>query len=132
MADGIAAPPRAFADFDDSEPSNAGYFPPYSVWPPSAGRYFPPVVGDPAWCIGHVDTSATRSHHTHWERFGPDGVVVTQDEGQPALVSTADVVTDRPRTAEQALLLAFQIQQAALFAMRQPIAAPPFGAVAVA
>ena len=124
MTDGTGASPRAFVDApnDDSEPSNAGWFPPYTSWPPTVGRVFPPVIGDPDWCVGHVDDTMTRSHHTHWERFGPDSVVVIQDEGRPAMVSTADVDTERPRTPEHALLLAAQIKQAALFAMGLPVA----------
>jgi len=128
MANGTDASPRAFVDapHDDSQPSNTGWFPPYNAWPPNISRVFPPVVGDPDWCVGHVDDSVTHSHHTHWERFGPDGVVVTQDDGHPARVSLADVDLDAERTPELAALLAFQIAQAELFAARQPVI-PPLG-----
>lgn len=74
----------------------------------------PPHFG----CVGHADPSMLRSHHTHWERFGPSGIVATIDGNGPALVSLADLATDRPYTPEHALLVAQEISEASRFAQR--------------
>lgn len=93
-------------------------------WPPSSLRVFPAFDWCPGWCAGHVDDSVSDTHHTVWEYFGPDGVVVVQIDGQAAAVSLADVDLEAARTAEQEQLLAFQIGMAERFAARQPIWQP--------
>lgn len=74
----------------------------------------PPHFG----CVGHADNSALKSHHTHWERFGPSGIVATLDGHGPALVSLADLATDRSYTPEHALLVAHEISEASRFAQQ--------------
>lgn len=109
---------------DEPQPASPApfYVSPFSLsaWPPDTSTpvfdytpFCPPGFG----CAGHVDDSALTSHHTHWERFGPSGVVVTQDDDGPALVSPGDV-REGPLTAEHALLLCREIEMAAMFAMR--------------
>lgn len=109
---------------DEPQPASVApfYVSPFSLsaWPPDTSTpvfdytpHCPPYLS----CAGHIDDSALTSHHTHWERFGPSGVVVTQDDDGPALVSPGDY-REGPLTAEHALLLAREIEMAAKFAIQ--------------
>jgi hypothetical protein len=102
---------------------NADWFLINRPWPPDNAPAFDLFDWCPAWCAGHVDDTMPDTHHTGWFRFGPDGVVVEQIDGQAAWVSVADVDRDAHRTEEQAALLEFQIVMAERFAARQPIRA---------
>jgi hypothetical protein len=88
------------------------------------------ACADKPWCEGHVDDSVT-SHGTEYDFFGPDGVVVTQGEGRPPMVSLIDFdPAQNDYTPAHARRIAFQILQAADLAERyaQPSAT---GAVAL-
>lgn len=97
------------------------YFLLTAPWPVDNKRVLPVFAWCPDWCFGHIDDSTSDTHYTAWFRFGPDGVVVEQTDGQAAWVCTNDVDRDAPRTPEQAELLEFQIAMAQRFAARQPI-----------
>lgn len=91
----------------------------FSIWPVDASqpvfpRYpeCPPLFG----CAGHVDPSELDTHDTHWERFGPSGVVVTLTGAKPPMVSTEGVRTIW--APEHALLYAAEITHAAQFAQQ--------------
>ena len=83
-----------------------------------------PACADKPWCEGHVDSTVT-AHGTEYEFFGPDGVVVTQIEGQPPVVSLIDFnPTQNDYTPAHARRLAFQILQAADLAERYTQTSP--------
>lgn len=72
----------------------------------------------PTWCEGHIDDSVP-THGTSVDYFGPDGVVVNQNDGQPPIVSLINYRTPQVDfTPTRARLLAFQILQAADLAER--------------
>jgi len=91
-------------------------FPPRSV--------FARTTECPIFCEGHVDESVT-SHGTEYDFFGPDGVVVTQAQDKPPVVSLIDFnPVQHDFTPAHARRLAYQILQAAELAERytQPCA----------
>ena len=113
MSDGIGLPGTSMAAHLTVPLSMA-------IWPPNpATPVFdwtptcPPHFG----CIGHVDPSALNNHHTHWERFGPSGVVVTLEGTAPPALCLDNLPTSRPYTPEHALLLVEEIRGAANFAL---------------
>lgn len=88
------------------------------IWPANTGPAFPnyPECPPGFGCLGHADPSALNIHDTHWERFGPSGVVATTTDGRPAVVSTEGAPS--VWTPEHALLYAREIELAAQFALR--------------
>lgn len=96
------------------------YVPPFGFtpWPVNTESAFPlyPLCPPHFGCAGHADTTALKTHDTHWERFGPSGVVVTVTNGRPAVVSTENAPTIW--TPDHALLYAAEISGAAHFAQQ--------------
>lgn len=96
----------------------------FSPWPPDTSRpefprypQCPPLLG----CVGHADPESLDTHFTHWERFGPSGVVVEVRDGRPVEVRTENAPT--LWTPAHALLYAAELTSAARFAQQYAWAA---------
>lgn len=92
-----------------------------SAWPPDTSTPvfdYAPNCPRAFGCAGHVDDSALNSHHTHWERFGPSGIVAVIEDGAPAAVSLAELPIEHTYTPEHALLVAHEIAETARYAQQ--------------